>query len=98
MNIRRRILNILISLDQCFFSIITLGWAYPDEMLSAAAYRYSVIQPHWFGKILHRVLDLIYYPIEKNHCYMAYKTETEQTQLPPVLRRKIAAKKDTDKN
>ncbi len=37
--LKRRILNLLIALDQFLFSLVTLGHASPDETISAWAWR-----------------------------------------------------------
>jgi hypothetical protein len=36
---RRRLLNLLIAIDQIIYVLLTLGHGSPDETLSAAAYR-----------------------------------------------------------
>ena len=48
---KQRILNLLIALDQLAWVIITLGKGYPDETISAAAWRMEQQ-----GKIAGRVL------------------------------------------
>lgn len=39
MDVKRRVLNLMISLDQFVFSVITLGGSNPDETIPSAAYR-----------------------------------------------------------
>ncbi len=70
----RRILNILISLDQFLFSIITLGGSNPDETMSSAAYRLEQAgRPQ--GKFFRPIIDWLFYPLENEHCRKAYEAE-----------------------
>lgn len=73
-NVIDRILNILICLDQLVFSVITLGSSAPDETISAAAYRLEK-SGRIAGKIFRPLIDLLFYPIQRNHCHLAYLAE-----------------------
>ena len=77
--LKRRLLNFLISLDQFIWSIITLGHAAPDETISAGAYRMEQ-QGKWQGKISRPFIDWLFTYLQKNHCYLSYKAEIEGKQ------------------
>ena len=77
--IKRRLLNFLISLDQFVYNIITLGNSAPDETISAGAYRMQ-IQGKWQGKILRPFIDWLFTYIQKDHCRKAYIAEIQHTQ------------------
>lgn len=74
-----RIINILICIDQLAFSVLTLGSSAPDETLSAAAYRLEQ-QGGWPGKLFRPVIDLLFRPFQKHHCYLAYLAESRGYQ------------------
>lgn len=79
MTIKQRILNLLIALDQFVYVLITLGEGMPDETMSAAAYRaYITGRPWGFMK---RVIDRLFW-FDPDHCYQAYMSEVNGTQLP----------------
>lgn len=70
----RRILNLLVSLDQFLFSLITLGGSNPDETMSAAAYRLEQagrVQ----GKFFRPIIDWIFSWNGDDHCRAAYEAE-----------------------
>lgn len=83
-NVQRRILNILISFDQFVFSLVTLGWAYPDETISSAVYRYEQ-KGHRLAIMLRPIIDFLFLPLEKDHCYNSYLSEYNRTHLPKKL-------------
>lgn len=71
MNILPRILNILIAVDLLAFQLITLGSAKRNETISAAAWNLEMdgkIQ----GVIFRPLIDALFYPMEKNHCYESW--------------------------
>jgi len=73
----RRILNLLISIDQLVLSLITLGAAYPDETISSFAYRCEK-QGKTFG-IFRPVIDKIFF-WDQQHCRKAYLAEVFRHQ------------------
>ena len=81
---KRRLLNILTSLDQFALSLLTLGWAYPDETISAFLYRLensgksTVNTLAGYGR---KAVDFIASPIEKQHCFKAFKSERARKHL-----------------
>lgn len=77
---KQRILNILICLDQLVFSILTLGSSYPDETISAAAYRLE-LDDKIQGKVFRPLIDLIFF-FDKEHCKESYWSEIRGRQLP----------------
>lgn len=62
----RRILNLLISLDQFLFSLITLGGSNPDETMSAAAWRLEQAG-RWQGKLFRPLIDTLFF-FDEHHC------------------------------
>lgn len=74
----RYILNILIAFDQL---VNTIFGGYPDETISAAAYR-GELQGRWAGKIMRPVIDTLFYPIERDHCFSAWLSEYNHSQRP----------------
>ena len=81
---KRRLLNILISLDQFALSLLTFGWAYPDETISSFLYRLensgtsTVNTLAGYGR---KTVDFITSPIEKQHCFKAFKSERMRKHL-----------------
>jgi hypothetical protein len=82
---KRRMLNLLIALDQLSYVIITLGNCYPDETLSSAAYRLE-LRGHFWGRFWRPIIDWLFRPIEKNHCQQAYNAERLRLQAHPDTR------------
>lgn len=78
---KQRILNILIAIDQLAWVLITLGAGYPDETISSASYRYEQ-KGNIIGQLARPVIDLLFLPIEKDHCRKAYEAEIKNRQLP----------------
>ncbi len=72
----RRALNILISLDQFLFSMITFGNSNPDETMSSAAYRLEQ-SGRWQGRFFRPLIDRIFLHAfgQKAHCESAWLTE-----------------------
>ena len=68
-----RILNLLTSLDQFLFSVITLGGSNPDETMSAAAYRLEQAG-RWQGKLFRPIIDAIFF-FQPQHCKKAAAAE-----------------------
>lgn len=79
---KQRLLNIAIALDQLVYVLVTLGAGSPDETLSAAAYR-TERAGKLFGKVFRPLIDLLFLPIESQHCYKAYESEKQGKHLPP---------------
>lgn len=73
-SLRQRVLNILIAIDQLVYVMVTLGAGDPDETLSAAAWR-TERNGRIGGRIFRPLIDALFYPIERNHCYNAYLSE-----------------------
>lgn len=78
---KQRILNLLIALDQLAYVLLTLGAGHPDETLSAAAWR-TEQKNRLLGLAFRPVIDLIFLPIERDHCRKAYEAEKQGRQLP----------------
>lgn len=72
--------NLLIAIDQLINSIFG---GYCDETLSSRAYRWEKDgKRNWTRKLI----DAIFSPFQRNHCYASYVSEREGRQLPPELR------------
>jgi hypothetical protein len=80
----RRILNLLIALDQLAWVILTLGNGMPDETISAALWRMET-QGKWAGKLFRPVVDALFF-FDPNHCLSAWQSERNKQQLPGVYR------------
>jgi hypothetical protein len=72
-SIKKRLLNILIAVDQLIYVLITLGNGNPDETLSAAAWRLEK-QGKIQGKILRPLIDWIFW-FDPLHCLNSYTSE-----------------------
>lgn len=83
---KQRILNILIAIDQLAWVVLTLGKGHPDETISAALWRMEQ-QGKLAGKLLRPFVDLLFRPIETDHCYKAWLSEIKGKQLPPFYRK-----------
>jgi len=83
---RRRLLNILIAIDQFIYVLLTLGHGSPDETLSAAAYRLWM-RDQWGGRYFKPAIDTLFLPIQRDHCKHAYRAEMERRHLPGSYRR-----------
>ena len=79
MNIKQRILNLLIALDQFIYVLITLGAGFPDETMSSAAYK-AEKEGRFFG-FFRPVIDTLLW-FDKDHCHQAYISEFCRRQLP----------------
>ena len=82
---KQRILNTLIALDQLAYVLLTLGAGHPDETLSAAAWR-TEQAGKLGGRIFRPLIDMIFWPIERDHCRTAYESERLQRHLPKEYR------------
>jgi hypothetical protein len=78
---RARILNFLIALDQLAYVILTLGAGHPHETLSAAAWR-TERKNRLLGIAFRPLIDLLFRPLERDHCRKAYEAERRGSQLP----------------
>ena len=74
--LKRRVLNVMISVDQLCYVLITLGNGNPDETMSAAAWRLEQ-EGKWGGRIFRPVIDLIFW-FEEDHCKLSWLSEQSQ--------------------
>lgn len=79
--LKRRILNLLIALDQFLWNVATLGNVDPDMTLSASSWR-SEIKGKWWARIMRPLIDFLFLPLERDHCQKAYLAELDRRQLP----------------
>ena len=84
---KQRILNLLIALDQLAWVIVTLGKGSPDETISAAMWRMEQ-QGKFAGRILRPLIDMLFLPIEHDHCRLSAESEQKQAHLPDYYRTK----------
>ena len=82
---KQRLLNVAIALDQLAYVLVTLGAGHPDETLSAAAWR-TEQAGKLGGRIFRPFIDLLFLPLERDHCRKAYEAEKRGTQLPKEYR------------
>jgi hypothetical protein len=82
----RRIVNILVALDQLIYVLITLGYGMPDETLSSAAYR-SERDGRILGRVFRPLIDALFF-FQPGHCKIAYDCERRRAQLPAEFRSK----------
>ena len=80
-SLRARLLNILIALDQFVYVLLTLGHGSPDETMSAAAYRLW-LRDQIGGRYFKPLIDLLFLPLQRDHCKKAYRAELERRHLP----------------
>ena len=85
MSLRQRILNLLIALDQLAWVLLTLGKGYPDETISAAAWRMEQ-EGKLAGRVLRPLIDALFRPLERDHCRKSFEAERRGAQLPAAYR------------
>lgn len=83
---KRRLLNVLIALDQLLYVLITLGNGLPDETMSAAAWRLEQAGK-WQGKLFRPIIDALFW-FDFQHCKEAYLSEVNRMQTHESMRRK----------
>ena len=82
-NFWKYFINVMIAIDQL---VNTVFGGYPDETISATAYRKSQLRGHYFYKLLKFILDICLTPLSQDHCEQAYISEVYRKQLPPNYR------------
>lgn len=78
---KRRLLHLLIAIDQLAWVVLTLGNGSPDETISAAAWRMEQ-QGKIAGRILRPLIDALFRPLERDHCRKSFESELSGAQLP----------------
>lgn len=81
----KRIFNLAVAIDQLLYVLVTLGAGHPDETLSAAAWR-TEQSGKLGGRIFRPLIDLMFLPLEREHCRRAYLAERHGAQLPEEYR------------
>lgn len=79
--VKRRILNILIAIDQLAYVLLTIGHGSPDETISAAAYRLWLLD-RLGGRLFKPIIDTVFRPFQLNHCKYSYRAEMDRKHLP----------------
>ena len=82
---KQRLLNLLIAIDQLLWVVLTLGKGHPDETISAALWRMEQ-EGKIAGWIFRPMVDLLFRPIEKDHCRKAWLSEVQRSQLPSAYK------------
>lgn len=75
MNIKRYVINLLISFDQ-LVNVVFLGQ--PDETISSRAWRCKDI--NYFWKYTHKLIDILFF-FQVEHCYNAYLSEVNRKHI-----------------
>ena len=83
--LKRRLLNVAISIDQLAWVLLTLGNGSPDETISAALWRMEH-QGKRAGRWFRPVVDGLFWMFERDHCHQAYLSEFRKLQLPGSYR------------
>jgi len=74
-DLKRRIKNLAVSIDQTLFCTITLGDSNPDETPSSYAWR-AERAGKWQGKLFRPLIDFIFRLFgQHNHCESAWLSE-----------------------
>lgn len=81
---KRRILNILISLDSFVLVLLTLGKAWPGETISSAAYR-AELKGGYFA-CARPVIDWLFSSLQSQHCYESWRYAITKSNLPEDMR------------
>ena len=81
--LKTRLMNVLVAIDQLLWVLVTFGNGYPDETISAALWRMEQ-QGKIAGRVFRPLVDLLFRPIEKDHCRKAWLSEIQRSQLPSV--------------
>lgn len=77
----KRIFNLAVAIDQLAYVLLTLGAGHPDETLSAAAWR-TEQKGRILGRVFRPLIDVLFFPLELDHCRKAYEAEKQGRQLP----------------
>lgn len=78
---KRRVLHLLIAIDQLLWVVFTLGDGSQDETISAAAWRMEQ-QGKLAGRILRPLIDLLLRPLERDRCRKSFESEVRGAHLP----------------
>lgn len=76
---KRRILNVLIAVDQLLYVLLTLGHGNPDETLSAAAWRLEK-EGRLSGKVFRPIIDALFW-FDPKHCQTSYESEVARARF-----------------
>ena len=82
---KQRLLHIGIAVDQLLYVLLTLGAGSPDETLSAAAWR-TELDGKWLGRVFRPLIDVLFWPFERDHCLRAFESEKLGRHLPREYR------------
>lgn len=77
-DLKRRLLHLLIALDQLVYVLITLGNGNPDETLSAAAWRLER-DGKLAGRVFRPLIDALFW-FDPQHCRNSYESEVQRAR------------------
>lgn len=83
--IKTRLSNVLIAIDQLLWVLITLGKGHPDETISAALWRMEQ-EGKIAGRVFRPLVDLLFRPLERDHCRLSFESEVRGAHLPAAYR------------
>ncbi len=79
--LQQRCKHLLIAIDQLLWVALPLGNGMPDETISAAAWRMEQ-QGKLAGRVLRPLIDLIFRPLEHDHCRASFLAELRGAHKP----------------
>ena len=74
----RRVLNLLIAIDQLIYVVITLGNGHPDETMSAAAWRLEQ-EGKLSGRVFRPLIDALFW-FDPQHCKTSFESEVARAK------------------
>lgn len=80
-SLKRYFKDILIGIDQTANAIC---FGAPDETLSSRCYRHS--GKYWYARVLKEVLDFVFSPFGRDHCYQSYLSEIQRNHFPNSMK------------
>lgn len=87
--------QVFIAIDQlvlCLFGLFLSIFnpkikVWSDWTISAQSYRLDK-KGYWYGKVMRFVIDMLFYPFEKNHCELSFNSEINREHLPTDILKK----------
>jgi hypothetical protein len=81
-------LNLLVSIDQ-FFNTVAGG--NPDVTVSSHCYTMTYVSKDYRWLKLRNIIDYTFKPIEKQHCYLAWRNDEDEDETENLIRTSIVA-------
>ena len=83
-DLKLRLSNVSVSINQLIGTILSLGAKYPDETMSSYSWRLES-KGRIFGRIFPPLIDTLLF-WERDHCYGAWLDEKARRHMPPEMR------------